>query len=86
MNLQSILSQRAGAFVPSRSFSEHISPSMDADTIRDNIAALRRSFDAVGDYPECEALAVATLAELCRMSIREAWSAWITYAAGVDPQ
>lgn len=50
-----------------------------SEAINDAIASLRRSGGA--DCPECEQVAVGTVAYLFRLTKRQAWAAWISYAA-----
>lgn len=50
-----------------------------SDAIEDAIASLRRSGGA--DCPECEQVAMGTVAYLFRLTKRQAWAAWISYAA-----
>jgi len=54
-----------------------------SEAIADAIASLRRSGGA--DCPECEKVAIDTLAYLFRLTERQAWSVWLKHAATVTP-
>ncbi len=50
-----------------------------SEAINDAIASLRRSGGA--DCTEIEEISVNTIAALFRLTKRQAWAAWISYAA-----
>lgn len=54
-----------------------------SEAIADAISSLRRSGGA--DCPECEKVAVGTLAYLFRLTERQAWNAWLKHATTVTP-
>lgn len=87
MNLSHIQAMRHEAQQPQKATFPALSATNGQKTLDDalkaDIAALRRS--GALDTPGTERIAVGTLAYLYRLSDRQAWQVWTSYAASVAP-